>query len=220
MNNILDPNLVLYLPLYRPDGSSPVSRDAYGHSVTVTGAIWTPRGRSFDGVDDIITVPDHPRLDGMNQLSVFIWLCLNELASTRGENAQILNKSHPTSPWQAYYLVNFTTDTLRFSVREQASGLETYGTVNVDSSYTGRWLLITGVYDGDRTSMFIDGELASQGNPQPGTVYNSDSTLRIGAWTSSSQRLNGTIGEIAIYNRGCTRQEIENHYLATKWRYR
>ena len=54
MDFIFDPSLVLYLPLYQPDGASFASRDAYGHLCTVTGALWTPQGRTFDGADDII----------------------------------------------------------------------------------------------------------------------------------------------------------------------
>ena len=45
----LDPSLVLYLPLYELDGSSFRSRDAYGHLATVTGALWTPQGRTLMG---------------------------------------------------------------------------------------------------------------------------------------------------------------------------
>ena len=54
MNFIFDPSLVLYLPLHQRDGSSFMSKDAYGHVCTVTGAVWTPEGRLFDGVDDYI----------------------------------------------------------------------------------------------------------------------------------------------------------------------
>src|SRR3990167_5915362 len=50
----LDPSLVLYLPLWKKDGSSFMSDDAYGHLATVTGATWGSQGRTFDGVDDLI----------------------------------------------------------------------------------------------------------------------------------------------------------------------
>jgi len=51
---ILD-GLVLYLPLYALKGSQFKSVDAYGHTCTVTGALWRPDGRLFDGADDKIT---------------------------------------------------------------------------------------------------------------------------------------------------------------------
>jgi hypothetical protein len=56
-----DPDLVLYLPLWSADlkGDSFYSKDSYAHLCTVTGALWTPQGRHFDGVDDKIAVPYH-----------------------------------------------------------------------------------------------------------------------------------------------------------------
>ncbi len=56
---IFDPYLKLYLPLYELDGASFMSRDAYGHLCTVTGAFWTPRGYSFDGGRDYINAGSH-----------------------------------------------------------------------------------------------------------------------------------------------------------------
>ena len=55
---LLDPSLVLYLPLYQLDGASFMSRDAYGHLGVNYGSTWTPQGRSFDGVDDYVIVPN------------------------------------------------------------------------------------------------------------------------------------------------------------------
>ena len=60
---ILDPTLRLYLPLWKLDGASFASRDAYGHLCTPVGAFWTPQGYDFDGVDDKITVTHHASLD-------------------------------------------------------------------------------------------------------------------------------------------------------------
>ncbi|MDO8687497.1 MAG: hypothetical protein Q7K41_02790, partial [Dehalococcoidales bacterium] len=54
MDFIFDPSLVLYLPLYEPDSSSLMSKDAYGHLAAVTGATWGTLGRTFDGSDDQI----------------------------------------------------------------------------------------------------------------------------------------------------------------------
>ncbi len=57
---IPDPYLALHLPLHELDGNSFMSKDAYGHLCTASGGLWTPQGRSFDGVDDRIEVPASP----------------------------------------------------------------------------------------------------------------------------------------------------------------
>ena len=57
--HVLDPSLKLWLPLAHMEGpagaASLRSHDAYGLSLTPTGAFWTPDGWYFDGVDDEIT---------------------------------------------------------------------------------------------------------------------------------------------------------------------
>ena len=41
----------------------------------------------------------------------------------------------------------------------------------------------------------------------------------IGSYQGSTQFFKGFIGELLIYNRALTPLEIQNHYLASKWRY-
>lgn len=53
-NFILSLHPVAYFPLWKRDGNIIVSEDAVGRKSTVTGALWTARGRYFDAVDDSI----------------------------------------------------------------------------------------------------------------------------------------------------------------------
>ena len=78
MDFIFDPSMVLYLPLYELDGASFMSKDAYGHLCTVTGALWTSQGRDFDGIDDSITLPT--AFDSLTDLTLEAWLLCNNAA--------------------------------------------------------------------------------------------------------------------------------------------
>ncbi|KKN36480.1 hypothetical protein LCGC14_0773030 [marine sediment metagenome] len=53
---VLDPSLVLYLPLYELDGQVVASKDAHGHKCTVTKATYTASGRTF-GTDADVETP-------------------------------------------------------------------------------------------------------------------------------------------------------------------
>jgi len=56
-----DPNLVLYLPLHKLDGTSFMSQDHYGHLIQNNGTLWRPDGREFGfgGVlDDYMVLND------------------------------------------------------------------------------------------------------------------------------------------------------------------
>lgn len=54
--DFLTNGLVLYLPLPLLKGSTFKSVDPYRHTCSVTGALWGPNGREFDG-DDYIEIP-------------------------------------------------------------------------------------------------------------------------------------------------------------------
>ena len=59
MEYIKDPSLILDLNLWEHDGSKFMSDDGYGHEYTRTGALWTPNGHYFDGVDDSGQIADN-----------------------------------------------------------------------------------------------------------------------------------------------------------------
>ena len=73
MNIIFDPSLVLYLPLYGQDGASFMSQDAGGHLCAVTGALWRPDSRYFDGIDDKINCGHSPALNLTSGVTVEVW---------------------------------------------------------------------------------------------------------------------------------------------------
>ncbi len=76
----------LYVPLWHPITSvSPfTSLDKNSHICTVTGTVWTPDGRIFDG-DDYITVPTDASLNvGTGDFSVEAVISVDDVAGTYG----------------------------------------------------------------------------------------------------------------------------------------
>lgn len=91
-NSYLDPTLVLYLPFHQLDGTSFMSKDKHGHLCSVTGALWTPRGRSFDGVDDQIVGSVLP-FDTYPGMTILAW-------GTRTAGGRRFIVSAGYAPWQ------------------------------------------------------------------------------------------------------------------------
>ena len=116
MEYISDPDMVLYLPLSRMDGASFMSRDAYGHTGTKIGALWTPQGTSFDGAYDIITVPDSDIFHGMNGLSVLGWIRFDQIPSAKGERCYLCVKKHGADPWRSFELAFWDSDDFNFAI--------------------------------------------------------------------------------------------------------
>ena len=213
MNFIIDPSLVLYLPLYELDGSSFTSRDACGHLCTITGALWRPDGRSFDGNDDEIdcgnvldTVPAG--------LSYGAWIKPTDKgAAGHGwlEKYNIVNQDRIF----AYYDEN--NDKFVAAWEENDNGVVTLSSSTGKSPDTWYFVFFTwSVSDG--TVLYVDGEI--EDSDATATTLMRDGTARnLLLGMSPNGRLKGLIGEAWVYHRALAQMEIQYNYLATKWRY-
>jgi hypothetical protein len=208
---IYDPFLVLYLPLHQLDGSPFMSRDAYGHLCTVTGALWTPRGRDFDGIDDEIGCGDIDELDGLTAITMEAWVNYDGTLSTaavvlRKELVFILGGGWVEGKAVAY--INDGT--------WRGSGS---GTTDIDD---GSFWHLTGVYDGVKMRIYVNAIEESSAAFASLTMASNANIVNIGATkaTPSTSLWKGVIGEVRIYSRALSPLEIQRNYLSTKWRYR
>jgi len=204
------PGCVLHLPLHRLDMASFMSRDAYGHLCSVSGALWTPRGRSFDGTDDYINCGRSSRLDVAN-LTVEGWICL-ELAPTGGQGRTIVSKDyreyelHIMLVSGEYRLCLYLGDGTNYD--------------NYDSGFNislSTWYYAVAVADGASVRLYINGALVKT-LPQLKAIGVKDTDLMVGKRSPSGEIYGGRIGEVSIHNRALTPVEIQNRYLATKRR--
>ena len=209
---LTDPSCVLYLPLHKLDGASFMSKDAYGHLCTVTGALWTPRGRSFDGSDDYVDCGNAPSLDITgDEITLEAWV---RAAVDAEPYTSILRKQDVGAP----YLLSFD-DGMHFRLYTQTPG----GAVPTVSPLTyndNEWHHLVGTYNGVEQFLYVDGvEVAS--SSQSGNLVSVPGSLKIGAGSEPAQYFfKGIIDEVKIH-RGLAinAQRVQRDYLATKWRY-
>lgn len=211
---ILDPSLVLYLPLHQLDGSSFVSKDACGHLATVTGALWTPQGRDFDGTDDKIEVPHHTILDLIFPSSIELWL-KHDRTQTDGW-ARMIFKNEP------YCLAIGNNGVLDFIYVDTGGTSRTVGSIATVPDLTWTHIVVTAEPLGANTRVkcFLNGELESTNDSTGQNKATLDWSLRIMQYGGDIQRVKGTMGELRLYDRALTPSEVQHNYLATKWRYR
>ena len=139
MKKLIDPSVVLYLPLYRIDGGSQVSRDAYGQAVNVTGALWTPVGRSFDGVDDVINCGAASSLDLQYYFTIAAWI--NPASYGENNNGFITAKG-----WNMEFRMQ-SAYRVTFSIRQ--GGSLKFATAPNDSISFNSWNFVVGKHDTD-----------------------------------------------------------------------
>ncbi len=210
-----DPSCVLYLPLHRLDGASFMSKDAYGHLCTVTGALWTPKGRSFDGVDDYINCGSNAIFNFTSgDFTLGIWY----QATTFGDaNYRLLKRgSWQVDGWVLYAAgvgkgekIFFETNQLGASQITATAG----STIAVDTFYH---IMVT--RSGTSVLIYLGGVDATDTEATHTNPATCSDDLEIG--TAGAASLVGRVGEVWIYNRALTPLEIMRHFLATKWRYR
>jgi len=208
---IRDPSLVFDAPLYKLDGASFMSKDAYGHLCTVTGALWTPRGGDFDGSDDKIVIPHHESLTfTTGDFSIKTWVNLDVLDSWRG----ICCKGH----WKVhgYGLLINSSNKVQLEINQDGT---TQSAISANTITSGVWYHLVGTRKGTAAKVYINSEEAGNGvvaDPLTTTVNEIIGNRPVGY----GYPFDGLIGEVRIYNRALTPLEIQHNYLATKWRYR
>ena len=230
MDFIYDPSLVLYLPLHEKDGSSFMSKDAYGHLCTATGALWRPNGRLLDGLDDFLSIPDSPTFTftAGNPFSIIVWVCPTAIADYDG----VVGKWDNDVPANKEWLFRFGASS-KFEFRYYDSANATSrGRVTTDTIPTNTFTQIVGTCDGSivdpngGTKIYINAvqkdttDLSTTGTY--GGMVNGTAPLYMGNIENQADvDFTGIIGEIWIYkNRVLNITEILHNYLATKWRYR
>ena len=144
----------------------------------------------FDGINDNILVKNTPSLTIIN-LTIEAWV----KPSTLNKNQDIVSKYAANG----YYLRLGSNNKYEFT---GISG----GTAALD-----QWAHVVGVSNGSNCQIYVDGNLTGTGANCVGTTA---ANLRIGSFQDGAQLFfNGTIDEVALYNRTLSAAEIKNHYL-------
>lgn len=206
---IFDPSLALYLPLYELDGAFFMSKDAHGHLCTVTGALWRQNGRYFDG-DDKISCGNSPAFDLTTELTFMAW------AKWTGETGRprILIKQFGNSAVPYAWEFVPADNTLMVSFYDAPSEPSVKSTATVVGNI---WEFVAVTFSKPTIHFYIDG-VDDGAKTFNHTLPVNTANLHIANY--SSDYFIGTYGEIWIYNRALSPQEIQHNYLATKWRYR
>jgi len=210
---ILDPSLVLYLPLYKLDGASIMSQDGCGHLCTVTGALWRHNGRYFDGTDDFINCGNNVarNVGQTDSLTLEVWYKTEHISSQ--EDRFIGKYDTGGGSYWGFYSIS-ATGKLRWYCPSPIEG-------DADI-WDGQFHHIVGVRRGAGAigELFVDASLNKSGVNTP-TDFTWAAPLSIGRWGNLDESYaKGVIGEVRVYERALTPQEIQHNYLATKWRYR
>ena len=203
---------------YYPFSGNANDQSGYGHDGTVYGATLTTdrfgnpnSAYSFDGLDDYVRVPDDPQLDGMDSLTLSVWVKL----SGSNQEMEVLNKYDHYSGSHLDDSYNIGIDGWGpLAVFQYATKDAKVIKISNDPLPIDPWHHIVGVYTGTEGTLYVDGSKValSRDDPDPGGPLNSiTADLLIGCGEGSGSLVkffSGEIDDVRIYNRALTDSEV------------
>jgi len=220
-------NPVLYLPLYRKDGAKFVSDDAGGNLCTVTGALWTPQGRIFDGTDDVIDCGNNNAVAYLpTGMTVDLWFKFTSIAHTGNDIVIGVGNVSTTDNWRLLCNAG-DAGRLKFYILHANDSAYIARQISIASAMgEGEFAHIVITWDGGTINssikIFKNAVQVDDTNLGAGVftgITDTDAPLKIGNGDASPLWTPMTLGESRIWNRALSALEIYQIYLATKWRY-
>jgi len=185
----------------------------YGATFNLTGGKFAG-AFEFDGVDDYITVTDSDDFDfGSDDLAMEVWVNFNDYSSVAFQ--KFLGQDQGGNVYWAFQK-GPTLQELRFEYNDGGgSSSVATGTISWEN---GRWYHLAVTRSGNAWTLYRDGANIKTATLTD-AVSNVAATLYIGTHSPSIGFVNGTIDEVAIWNRTLSADEIKNHYQLKSSKY-
>ena len=199
------------------------AQDSYkfGHHGTIEGSATFMSGRTgqafkFDGKDDLINLGSKPGTifaDPTNaSLSVSFWMKTAATKSSQG-SMYMIDSGAGTESKRGFYC-NTAQGSIYCAVR-QAAVIYKVAASNVMPLNSWKYVTLTFDNENDELKLYVDGALSKTGTEEQvsGITFASTQAV-IGATNSKQLFFNGSLDEVAVWNRALSTGEIKSIYDA------
>lgn len=206
MDIVRDPSLVFYTQLWKHDGTPFPSDDAYGITMTPSGAVWNKLGRYFNGINDYISVGS--TVNASIPLTVFSWV------HHRGTGVYMISSFNAGSNNQ--HLIN--NGVVQFGDVGNNQYIESTAAV-VSPNHWWNVVIVCPHVSPQTWRMYINNKEITSLTKNLTTSTLAWSSGRIGYRVDNNFPFLGWIGEYGILRKALTPIEVGNLHLSTKGRY-
>ncbi|MFH1641356.1 MAG: LamG-like jellyroll fold domain-containing protein, partial [Nanoarchaeota archaeon] len=166
---------------------------------------------TFHGIEDYLNVSSSTGddLNPPTQISITAWI-----KRTLPSKNEMIVARMDTSTTRTYYL-GFTNDELQMEVSEDGTTTDREWDESSSVINDINWHHVAGTFDGSVVRLYIDGVDDTDGSPNGDatSIHQNPSDVIIGYdVVDASRHYNGTIDELAIWNRSLSAAEIQNIY--------
>ncbi|MCD6483196.1 MAG: LamG domain-containing protein, partial [Candidatus Aenigmarchaeota archaeon] len=191
-----DTGLIFHLPFDDCDlkDISGLKNDPIENNITCVDTLFG-KGIKFNGIDSKLIVNYNPSLDS-TRTAISVWLKVDAVSSTQ----TIIAKSDYPSSGYFLRIEPGTSNGVRITFFVGDSTGSPHEVVADNQDIIGKWTHLVAVYDGTEQAIWINGKKVSSLSWN-GDIGLNTKSLEIGNEYGSNY-FNGTIDEIAIYNRG------------------
>jgi len=200
------------------EGTGTVLKDlsGNGNDGAIHGATWVARKQGhalwFDGENDYVDCGARPGLDLRTSVTVEVWV---KTEGNAGIDAGIAGK----------HFTNYSLTSYKGRYWWYISG----GGNNIPSrSEPDSWKHVVGTFDGKIMSLYVDGKLV-ESKPSKAPAIAGGGNLHIGCIVgdsssedpaqSESGYFHGTVGQVRVYSRALSLEEVQKHYVAEAGQY-
>jgi hypothetical protein len=189
--------------------------DGTGHNIIygVPGISGTALG--FNGQDAYVSASNDQSLKITGPLTLEAWVNFSSLGETSNFNGIVAKWCHSDqggTGWGYGLFKLQNTNRIAFVTASSVGG--GYADAYSNSVPTlQEWYHVVGTYDGTTMLLYINGELQTKTETQSG-IYDNDEPITIGSFEVNKTDFwfNGTIDEVAIYNRALSADEVLERY--------
>jgi hypothetical protein len=165
---------------------------------------------SFNGVNQVVGVPDATSLDPTNAITLESWIYTS--TNSANDAIAVLGKDNPYGSRQ--YLLGLANDAGTWVFRAHIGlpdGLHYFD--GSTSILTQTWYHVAMTYDGSYLKLYVNGSLDGSASLS-GAIITSSEKLLIGGSVPGPWDYNGLVDELSIYNRALSQTEIQAIYNA------